>query len=84
MYLLTFLAGNLCICKIIADSLEAVSPDEDLHNIFDTLKLFWATSNWVLIKLYKQTIGPACLQILVVQFLDLYPFGNINNYKHSP
>lgn len=53
MYLLAFLAGNLCIRKIIADSSEAASPNEYLHDIFHTLKLFQATSSWVLIKLYK-------------------------------
>lgn len=60
MYFFAFLAGNLCIRKIIDDSWAAISPDEDLHNTFDTLKLFWAASSLILIKPYKESIGPVC------------------------
>lgn len=53
-----FLAENIHVYKIITAPLEVISPDKDLHNILDILKLFWAANNLVFLKPSKTSIGP--------------------------
>lgn len=53
-----FFAENICIYEIITTPWEAISTDEDLHNILDIMKLFQAASNLVFLKPSKAFIGP--------------------------